>query len=151
MDRSKIIRQVGYRWRGVDLLDYKSGGTHFRDISRQTLLGEAGDESELSSITRYFEIQPGGYSSLEKHRHPHSVMVIRGSGTVLLGESAAVIEAFDCVYIAPNTLHQFHATGEEPLGFICIVDRERDRPQLASDEEVARLRSIDTLQDLIKT
>lgn len=151
MERSKIIRHLGYRWQDVEVRAYKSEASHFRDISRQTLLGEADDESALSALTRYFEIQPGGYSSLEKHQHPHSVLVIRGKGTVVLGDSADTLETFDCVYIAPGTLHQFHATGDEPLGFICIVDRQRDRPELASEEEAARLRSIAALRGLIKT
>jgi hypothetical protein len=25
-------------------------------------------------------------------------------------------------------VHQFRATAAEPLGFLCVVDRERDRP-----------------------
>jgi hypothetical protein len=25
-------------------------------------------------------------------------------------------------------VHQFRATGAEPLGFLCVVERERDRP-----------------------
>jgi hypothetical protein len=25
-------------------------------------------------------------------------------------------------------VHQFRATGDEPLGFLCVVERERDRP-----------------------
>ncbi|MDZ7810339.1 MAG: hypothetical protein U5L11_09520 [Arhodomonas sp.] len=37
--RSKIIRSRDYRW-DVPLREYKSEGTHFRDITRQTLLGE---------------------------------------------------------------------------------------------------------------
>ncbi len=146
----KIIRCADYRWQGVELRSYKSEGTHFRDISRQTLLGEAEEETALNCITRYFEIQPGGYSSLEKHQHPHSVLVIRGRGTVLLGESANSIETLDCVYIAPGTLHQFHASSDQVLGFICIVDRQRDRPELASREELARLRSIEDLREFIK-
>ncbi|MBI2536308.1 MAG: cupin domain-containing protein, partial [Gemmatimonadetes bacterium] len=41
-----------------------------------------------------------------------------------------VITPYDCVYVAPGTTHQFRATGTEPLGFLCMVDRVRDRPQV---------------------
>ncbi|MFQ6047361.1 MAG: cupin domain-containing protein, partial [Gemmatimonadales bacterium] len=65
---------------------------------------------------------------LEYHQHPHAVLIIRGSGRLVLGDTAHPIKPFDCVYVAPNTPHQFQATGDKPLGFVCIVDRERDRP-----------------------
>jgi hypothetical protein len=38
------------------------------------------------------------------------------------------------------TWHQFRATGDEPLGFLCMVDAARDKPQLPSPEDLARLR-----------
>jgi mannose-6-phosphate isomerase-like protein (cupin superfamily) len=132
---SKVLRFDRYRWDSVETREYKTEGTHFREITRQTLLGEGPGEEPLRYLTRYFEIQPGGYSSLERHRHPHVVMVIRGSGRVVLGSEVHPIGPFDCVYIAPATIHQFQATGGEPLGFVCIVDRERDRPELVRAEE----------------
>lgn len=139
-DRSKIVSHRGLGWSGVPVREYKAEGEHFRAISRRTLLGDREDEQALSTQLRYFEIQPGGYSSLERHEHPHTVMVLRGCGHVILGKAAREISAFDCVYVAPQELHQFHATGDEPLGFLCIVDRERDRPRLASEDEIAELR-----------
>ena len=37
------------------------------------------------------------------------------------------------------TWHQFRATGGEPLGFLCMVDAGRDKPQLPSPADVAEL------------
>lgn len=137
--KSKIIRAENYRWGEVPLRDYKTDGTHFKAITRQTLMGEGKGEEALNFLTRYFEIQPGGHSTLEHHAHPHSVVVIRGQGEVILEDAVHPIRPPDCVYIAPYTFHQFHATSEEPLGFICVVDRERDRPQLPDTRDVERL------------
>lgn len=145
VDRSKVVRAEGYRWPTVEMREYKTEGTHFRDITRRTLLGEGGDEQRLSFITRYFEIQPGGHSTLERHEHPHSVVVIRGTGEVILGDRVETLALHDCVYVAPMTFHQFHATGDEPLGFLCIVDRERDRPQLPGDADLEELRRSDAV------
>jgi quercetin dioxygenase-like cupin family protein len=125
-----VIREDSFRWSDVPLREYKTGGGHFKAIHRQTLLGEGTDEQALDCVTRYFEIQPGGYSSLERHRHPHSVMVIRGRGRVLLEDEVHTVSPFDCVYVSPWTVHQFQATDDEPLGFLCVVTRDRDRPQL---------------------
>ncbi|MBA1148765.1 cupin domain-containing protein [Ectothiorhodospiraceae bacterium WFHF3C12] len=150
-ERSKVVKAEGFRWPAVDLREYKTEGTHFRGITRRTLLGEGADEQRLNFITRYFEIQPGGYSTLERHEHPHSVVIIRGEGEVILGDRVESLAANDCVYVAPMTFHQFHATGDEPLGFLCIVDRERDRPQLPTDEDVAALRRSEDVARRLKT
>ncbi|EAR22594.1 cupin domain-containing protein [Nitrococcus mobilis] len=146
MDKSKIVRAQGYRWQGVPLREYKTEGSHFHAITRQSLLGEGEDEQAVNFLTRYFELQPGGYSTLEHHQHPHTVVVLRGSGEVILGDRVETIDRHDCIYIAPGTFHQFHASGGEPLGFLCIVDRHRDRPALPSQEELEQLRRDDRIR-----
>lgn len=135
---AKIVRANHYRW-DVPLKQYKTEGTGFRDITRQTLLGEGEGEERLNFLTRYFEVQPGGYSSLEEHEHPHCVVIIRGEGEVILQDRVESVNLHDCVYISPRTWHQFHATGKDPLGFLCIVDRERDRPRLPDQDDLDRL------------
>jgi Mannose-6-phosphate isomerase len=149
---SKVLKCCAFRWERVEVRQYKAEGTaHFKEITRQTLIGERTGEQDLSFITRYFEVQPGGYSSLERHEHPHSVIILRGQGRVILGDRTYRIAPHDCVYVSPHTLHQFHATGPEPLGFLCMVDRERDRPQLPTSEELEALSANPELRDLMKT
>jgi mannose-6-phosphate isomerase-like protein (cupin superfamily) len=126
---SKVIKCTGFRWHGVGLREYKAGSAAFAGVTRHTLIGEGPGEADVSFITRYFEVEPAGYSTLEQHQHPHSVVVLRGRGTVILDDDQLDIEPFDCVYVAPGTVHQFRNTGEEPLGFLCVVDRVRDRPE----------------------
>lgn len=150
-DRSKVIRAERFRWNQVPLREYKTEGTHFRSITRQTLLGEGPDEQALSVITRYFEIRPGGYSTLEHHRHPHSVVVLRGEGEVILEDRVEAIGPHDVVYVAPGTFHQFHASGDEPLGFLCMVDRDRDRPNRPDDEALERLRRNEPVRRRLRT
>jgi quercetin dioxygenase-like cupin family protein len=92
------------------------------------LLGDGPGQEALAFVTRYFEVAPGGWTSLEHHRHPHAVVVLRGEGTALLGNDRHRIRAHDAVYVAPGSPHQFRADRDSVLGFLCIVDRERDRP-----------------------
>ena len=132
---SKIIRSENLTWPGLGRKDYKSAGTGFRDVSRHVLFGEREDESGLNMQTRYFEIGEGGYSSLERHRHPHTVVIVKGRGSMILGDRIAQLEHMDAVYIAPETIHQFHADRSEPMGFLCVVDRYRDRPEIPKDEK----------------
>ncbi len=128
-DRSKVLKFRGFRWDTVPLREYKSGDAPYKDVTRQTILGKGAGEEPCNFLTRYFEIQPGGYSTLERHQHPHAVVVIRGRGQVTLGGRSCEIAPFDCVYVSPGVAHQFRATGDEPLGFLCTVDRVRDRPE----------------------
>jgi S-methyl-1-thioxylulose 5-phosphate methylthiotransferase len=127
---SKVLTCRDYRWQGVERRAYKAEPAPFKDVTRQTLLGEGPGEEPLQFVTRYFEVQQGGYSTLELHQHPHAVIVLRGTGHVVLGTQTHAIAPYDCVYVAPGTTHQFRATGTEPLGFVCVVDRVRDRPRV---------------------
>jgi len=133
-DNSTVIKYKDYAWKDIERKYYKTETTNFKNIHRYTLLGD--EYPELNFQTRYFEIQSGGYSSLEYHRHPHSVVIIRGSGSVVLNNELHKISSFDTVYISPETIHQFHADNDEELGFICTVDRYRDRPSVPDDKKI---------------
>jgi quercetin dioxygenase-like cupin family protein len=71
----------------------------------------------------------------------HAVLVLRGSGHCLVGEEVKPIGLRDLITVPPMTWHQFRATAAEPLGFLCMVNAARDKPQLPSAEELARLRA----------
>jgi quercetin dioxygenase-like cupin family protein len=93
------------------------------------LVGEGGESTRFH--VRYFEIAPGGFTSLERHQHEHVVVVLRGRGHVQLGGQVHVVGYGDTVYVAPQESHQFrNASADEPFGFLCIVDAERDGPVL---------------------
>jgi quercetin dioxygenase-like cupin family protein len=125
-----------YRWQQVAVLRYKDeGSAPFRDITRQVLFAPPDQASEL----RYFEIAPGGYSTLERHAHTHAVLILRGHGTVRLGTEVHQIAELDLVTVDPMTWHQFHAAADCALGFLCLVSKDRDRPQLPTPEDLAQL------------
>ncbi len=146
---SKVIKSSGFSWENVEKKEYKTDTQNFKAIHRYTLL--TNDNPGLNSETRYFEIQPGGYSSLEQHKHTHSVIIIRGSGTVILDNELKKIAELDILYISPDTIHQFHADNNQPLGFICIVDGERDRPKIPDSDSIkARIRSKKVLKKIRK-
>jgi quercetin dioxygenase-like cupin family protein len=127
-----------YRWDAVELLRYKDeGSAPFRDITRQTLFRRPDMRGEL----RYFEVAAGGYSTLERHAHTHAVMLLRGGGSVLVGERVYAVKAFDLVTVPPLTWHQFRAAADTPLGFLCMVDAERDKPVLPDAGELERMRA----------
>ena len=66
-------------------------------------------------------------------------MVLRGRGRCVVGGRAHEPAQNDLVTVPPMTWHQFPAAPDEPLGFLCLVSRERDRPQLPSEDEASSL------------
>lgn len=121
-----------YRWSEVERLRYKDeGSAPFKDITRQVLFAQPDQGCEL----RYFEVAAGGYSTLERHQHTHAVLILRGRGSVRLDSEVHPLAERDLVTIDPLTWHQFHAAPDCALGFLCLVSKERDRPQLPDEGE----------------
>jgi quercetin dioxygenase-like cupin family protein len=140
MSEAPLVRKHtrDFHWEGVEVLRYKQeGDAPFKDVTRQVLFESQSPAAQL----RYFEVSPGGYTTLERHEHVHSVMVIRGRGQCLVGDRAYEIAERDLVNVPPMAWHQFHAAGDAPLGFLCLVATERDRPQLPTAEEAAQLQA----------
>lgn len=147
-NKSRVIKSETSGWSGVERREYKTETTNFRDVHRYSLFGD--DIAELNFHTRYFEIQPGGYSSLELHRHPHSVVIIRGAGSLILDNEIHPLKLRDAVYIAPETIHQFHADQGAPLGFLCSVDRYRDKPVIPDDSLIRKRITSEAVLEKIK-
>jgi len=116
-----------FSWNGREATVYKNSATlPFRDVARHELI--TGNREETAFDLRYFQIEPGGYSSLEKHRHTHTVICVRGAGTLLSGGRELPLQQFDVAYVPPLEVHQLRNDTNEPFGFFCIVDHDRDRP-----------------------
>lgn len=137
----RVIHATRSGWEGVQPEGYtpEAPGT---GVARHTIVGgrknergEPGPQMEL----RYFELQPGAASRLEKHEHEHYVIVGRGTGYAILGEQVSEVGPNDVVYVGPLELHQFVNRGDEPLGFYCFVDACRDVSQEPTPHELARL------------
>ena len=137
-----------YGWDDVEVLAYKEeGSAPFRTVTRQVLFEEAEHGCQL----RYFEVAPGGHTTLERHQHVHAVLVLRGRGTVLIGDEVREIGEHDLCSVPPLRWHQFRAADDAPLGFLCLVSSERDRPQLPSDDDLAELRKNPAIAGIIRT
>jgi ribulose-bisphosphate carboxylase large chain len=119
-----------YQWEGRFVTDYKPSSAAqlpFRDVKRIELIGKAGEKTAFD--LRYFQIEPGGFTSLERHTHTHTVICVRGHGVLQNGEKQFDLRQFDVAYVPPLAVHQLRNDSDEPFGFFCIVDHDRDRPQ----------------------
>lgn len=136
---------AAFSWAGVEERAYKPPdpdvprGMDWHDVTRHRL----GDAEELGAgfDLRYFELGPGGRSSLEKHDHVHLVVAVRGSGRALVGDRVVDLTPFDALYVPPLIPHRWVNEGDEPFGFLCTVDAYRDRPQPVDDAEWEALRA----------
>jgi mannose-6-phosphate isomerase-like protein (cupin superfamily) len=134
--------KADFRWEGVEMRPYKEDERAlYKTITRQVLFSDPGMAGEL----RYFEVAPGGFSTLERHEHMHGVLILRGRGHCLVGDEVKQLETRDLVTVLPMTWHQFRATTGEPLGFLCMVNAERDKPQLPTPQDVERLKQNPTI------
>lgn len=122
--KSKIIRFKNNRWQNIKSIPYKNKAGDWISIERFPLIKSEYAKFEL----RYFEIASGGSSSLEYHNHIHVVICLKGKGKLRLGNKIRILRYLDIAYIAPNEIHQLLNPYKEPFGFLCIVDKERDRP-----------------------
>lgn len=136
-----------YTWEGVEVRAYKSEGmAPFKDVTRQVLF----DDPQLAAQWRYFEVAPGGHTTLERHQHVHAVMVIRGQGACLVGNEVFSLELHDLVYVPPLTWHQFRAIQDELLSFLYLVNAARDRPELSGSEDLQLLRQNPAVAKFIR-
>ncbi|MDE2491287.1 MAG: cupin domain-containing protein [Elusimicrobia bacterium] len=130
-NHSKVLKRApggAFEWAGIALEAYKTETADYKGITRRELVGKRGESAKFH--VRYFEIAPGGYSTLEKHEHEHVVIPLRGRGEAQAGCYVWNVGPGDVVYVSPSDPHQFRCPegAAEPFGFLCIVNADRDRP-----------------------
>ncbi|MCU7730584.1 cupin domain-containing protein [Actinoplanes sp. KI2] len=124
-------------WAGGEVRAYKDADGTFHAVTRQELTGtEHGQGTSL----RYFEVGPGGHTTLERHKHTHVVVPLRGRGSALIVDRVVALAPHDVVFVPSWGWHQFRATAHEPFGFLCAVVVDRDRPVLPTEDDLVALR-----------
>ena len=144
---SHVRHFKGFGWDEVPILAYKDGGP-YKGVTRQVLF--EGKEA-LPVQWRYFEVEPGGHSTLERHAHLHNVLILRGRGSCLVDGTIHEIAEHDLVHVPSLAWHQFRAAADAPLGFLCLVAEARDRPQLPGGEDIETLSRNPAVKAFIRT
>jgi len=135
-------RRKNFRWEHTEVEPYKLGARgagEFAGASRQVLIGKRGERAAFH--LRYFELDPGGYTSLERHRHVHVVIGVRGHGLVRVGNREYRLAPNDLIYIGPGQVHQLRSAGRAKFGFFCIVNARRDKPRAVQPAPRSRLKT----------
>ena len=139
-----------FRWQGVEEHVYKAENEFatFKEVTRRKLFIDP-DKSGIE--LRYFEVAPGGHTTLEKHDHIHLVVPIRGSGSCLVDDKVFNLEINNVIHVPSWSWHQFRASNEETLGFLCLVTCDRDRPTLPTKEDIEALKKNPMVAEFIRS
>lgn len=145
-----VFQTEPFKWSGIEELVYKDedGNPSFKDVTRKKLFAENTPEG---FEVRYFEVSPGGHTTLEKHEHIHIVIPIRGKGFCLVEDKIFQLEINNLLYVPSWAWHQFRSTDNDYLGFLCLVKVERDRPTLPSADDLINLRKNAEVAQFIRT
>jgi len=110
--------------RAEDLAAVTMAGEGVQDVVKRVLVspGEGWD----GWVMRLFEIAPGGHTPRHVHPWPHINFVAAGAGELHLDGEDYEIEAGSFAFVPAGDEHQFSATGDTPLSFVCVVPAEGD-------------------------
>ena len=124
-----VIHQYSFRehgelrWQDVPVRAYGPENSGAEGATRQVLIGM--EDNSPHFHMRYFAVQPGGHTSLDRHAHDHGVYVLHGQARLRLGKDEHELKAGDVVYIPGDEVHQFFTSGDKPFGFLCVVPAHR--------------------------
>jgi quercetin dioxygenase-like cupin family protein len=74
-------------------------------------------------LMRHFTVEVGGCTPFHSHDWEHEVYVLEGYGKVRYEDQEEKIVPGDAILIPPNRKHQFQASSEKPLKFLCMVPK----------------------------
>jgi quercetin dioxygenase-like cupin family protein len=92
-------------------------------INESWLIGKA--EGAENFAVRFYQVQPHCSTKREKHDHDHGLVFLQGKGNVEVDTSVYAVKQGDVLYIKSNDLHVIQNTGEDVLGFLCIIPAKR--------------------------
>lgn len=99
-------------------VSYPAGPENEKVLMR-VLIGE--EEGAPNFVMRHFELLPGGSTPYHSHAWEHEVYVLSGQGKVNSDEGSTPIGEGSFVYVAPEMMHNFSASEESKLEFICVI------------------------------
>jgi len=68
-------------------------------------------------------VEPGGIIPMHQHEVIHEMYIIKGKGLVLHPQGETPISEGNFVYMPSMEVHGTKNTGDEPLQFICCINK----------------------------
>jgi len=82
------------------------------------------DDDAPNFFMRRFELEPGGYTPMHTHDWEHETYILEGEGAVFGNGEEKPVKAGDVLYVPPNEKHQFIASPDAPLAFLCLIPKK---------------------------
>ena len=112
-----------FQWKGTRSRQYQNDQVN--QVTETWMIGKK--EGAENFAFRYYQVEAGGYTRKEQHPYDHGMLILQGSGNVLLGEETHTISRGDIIHIPPDALHQVSNSGQGPLGFLCVIPARRQK------------------------
>lgn len=135
-------KDENYRWEGARWRRYEDRDD-VKGVTENWLIGKR--EQAENFAMRYYEVEVGGFSHAEQHDHDHGILLLRGKARLQVNEDYFDLEPYDVAYVSPNDFHQLVNTGDEPMGFICVIPAKRVKKgaEVWAEEGIENLNTSD--------
>ena len=70
---------------------------------------------------RRFRVEPGGHTPYHQHPYEHEVFILGGRGWLRGEDGELELLPGSAVFVPPDEMHQFRASTETTLEFLCMV------------------------------
>ena len=104
----------------IELEDVKMEGV--AEVVKANVIGS--DQGWKDYTLRVFRVGPKGFTPYHQHDWEHINYVIKGRGTLTIGDQTFELARGDFAFVPPNSLHQFKNPNEGEFEFICIVPNQ---------------------------
>ncbi len=102
------------------------------NITKQSVEAEGAKDTEIKWLIsrddgaenfamRMFEIKPGGYTPLHKHRHEHEVFAVEGEGVFVYEGKECQFGRDYVIFVPGDKEHQFKNKGDSVLRLLCLI------------------------------
>jgi len=108
-----------YCWKGVQAEVIST--EEVKDIAKHILVGP--EDGTPSFVMRYFQVPVGGQTFFHTHAHEHGMLILHGQAKIQIKEEWSDLSPLDAIFVAGGDLHRVVNTGNEPLGFICVIPK----------------------------
>ena len=113
------ISTKDYRWEGVEPQIINT--EEVQGILKHVLVGP--QDGAPTFIMRYFQVPPGEQTFFHTHNHEHGMLILHGQAQIQIKEERTDLSQLDTIFVSGGDLHRVINTGEEPLGFICVIPK----------------------------
>ncbi|MFW5714235.1 MAG: cupin domain-containing protein [Brevefilum sp.] len=108
-----------FRWKGVkpEIINTEE----VQGIIKHILVGP--EDGAPNFVMRYFQVPPGEQTFFHTHDHEHGMLILHGEAQIQIEEELFDLSPLASVFVSGGDLHRVINTGDEPLGFICVIPR----------------------------